>query len=154
MNASPMTRLFLLCCLSAARLATAQSDPPMLSNKAADHPPLPKPSNLKVLPADIPIPQLVELMVSFTQQLGVECVHCHMPKPGVDPSYELNFASDENPHKRTARVMMQMAGDINGRYLAQLPQPHQAGPIVCGNCHLGHAVPPAFVPPPPPSAAH
>ena len=70
----------------------------------------------------------------------------------MDPNYDLNFASDENPHKRTARIMMQMTGEINGKYLAQLPEPHQGSAIVCGNCHQGHAVPLAFVPPPPPPA--
>ena len=150
MNILPASRLLLLCCLGAAQVMTAQSAPNTPSHQAAAHPPLPKPSNLKVLPPDIPIPQLIELMVGFTQQLGVECVHCHMAKPGVDPNYDLNFASDENPHKRKARIMLQMTGEINGRYLAQLEAPREAGPIVCGNCHQGHSVPPAFVPALPP----
>ena len=150
LNVHPASKLLVVCCLGAAQIVSAQSAPQPPSHSPDDHPPLSKPSNLKVLPADIPIPQLLQVMIGFSQQLGVECAHCHMPKPGVDPNYDLNFASDENPNKRTARIMMQMAGDINGRYLAQLPQPHKAGAVVCGNCHLGHAVPPAFVPPPPP----
>lgn len=150
MKAHPAVWLFLLCIVCTFPAAKAQSDSHKVSHDPADHPPLAKPSNLKVLPADIPIPKLMELMIGFSQQLGVECIHCHVAKPGVDPAYDLNFASDENPHKRTARIMMQMTGEINGKYLAQLAEPHQAGPVVCGNCHQGHAVPPAFVPPAPP----
>jgi hypothetical protein len=149
MNIHSAIRLLLSCCLAVPPLLAAQSDTNTPSHDPADHPPLAKPSNLKVLPPDIPIPRLVELMIGFTQQLGVECVHCHMPKPGVDPNYDLNFASDENPHKRKARIMLQMTGEINGKYLAQLDEPHEAGPVLCGNCHQGHPVPPAFVAPPP-----
>lgn len=154
MKAHPGIRLLFFCCLGVSHVLTAQGNPHQASHNPADHPPLAKPSNLKVLPADIPIPKLVEVMVGFAQQLGVECIHCHVAKPGVDPNYDLNFASDENPNKRTARIMMQMTGEINGKYLAQLAEPHKAGPVLCGNCHQGHKVPPAFVPPPPPPAAH
>lgn len=151
MNVPAVIRLLLFCCFCAARILTAQTVPHDKPPDADGHRPLDKPSNLKVLPPDIPIPQLVMVMVGFAQQLGVQCTHCHMTRPGVDPEYDLNFASDENPNKRKARIMMQMTGEINGKYLAQLEGPHKAGPVGCGNCHQGHPVPPAFVPAPPPA---
>ncbi len=138
--------LFLLCCFASGG-AAAQAPTGAPSHSAADHPPLPKPSNLKVLPADIPIPKLVETMIGFSQQLGVECVHCHVAKPGVDPNYDLNFASDANPKKGTARIMLTMVAEINRSYIASVPEPHQGQPVTCGTCHRGNFVPQAFVPP-------
>ena len=37
--------------------------------------------NLKVLPADIPQPQLLQTMQGFTQALGVQCGYCHASAP-------------------------------------------------------------------------
>ncbi len=139
---------FLLCCLSTSTIVAAQSAPTAQNHKPGEHAPLPKPSNLKVLPADMAIPDLIGVMIGFSQALGVECTHCHASVPGVDPQWELNFASDEKPQKQTARVMMRMVGDLNGKYLAELPTTRQTGAVVCGTCHQGNAHPPKFVPPP------
>jgi hypothetical protein len=88
----PVIKLLLLCCIGSASQLTAQGVPQGRPVDANGHKPLDRPSNLTVLPTDIPIPQLVAVMVGFVQQLGVECTYCHMPRPGVDPNYDLNFA--------------------------------------------------------------
>ncbi len=89
-------------------------------------------------------------MIGFAQGLGVGCPYCHAEKPGVDPEYDLNFASDAKPQKRTARVMLRMVNEINGRYLTGIATTHRGPVVVCGNCHLGQAIPPAYKPSAPP----
>jgi hypothetical protein len=61
---------------------------------------------------------------------------------------QIDYASDENPVKQTARFMISMTGDINNKYLAQLGDRRYASPITCGNCHRGLAEPPDFEPKP------
>ncbi len=112
------------------------------------HPPLPKPSNLKILPADISQKDLLGTMIGFSQGLGVPCMYCHAEKPGVDPEYDLDFASDAKPLKEKTRLMIRMTAEINGRFLSQLPE-HRGSAVGCGTCHQGHAIPAVFVPRPP-----
>ena len=131
------------CCLF---LQSALSQAPSADPAHAKHPPLPKPSNLQVLPKDISNRDLISVMVGFTQALGVGCSHCHAEKPGIDPQYDLNFASDAKSEKSTARVMLRMVNDINGKYLTEVATAYQGPVVVCGNSHLGHAIPPAFKP--------
>ncbi len=90
------------------------------------------------------------MMIGVVQGLGVGCPYCHAEKPGVDPEYDLDFASDTKPEKLTARVMLRMVGDINSGYLTQIATTRQGTVIACGNCHLGHAIPPTFKPTGPP----
>ena len=136
------------CCCLFLRIALSQA--PAADPAHAKHPPLPKPSNLQVLPKDITNQSLIPVMIGFAQGLGVGCPYCHEAKPGVDPEYDLNFASDAKPQKQTARVMLRMVSDINGTYLTEIATAHQGPAVVCGNCHLGHAIPPAFKPSGPP----
>ena len=88
-------------------------------------------TNLKVLPKDMPKRELMDVMRSFTAALGVSCDHCHVSKNDVD-----DFASDDKAPKRTARAMLQMAGEINQRLLpaAGLESPMQ---VRCITCHRG-----------------
>jgi hypothetical protein len=97
--------------------------------------------NLQVLPQDTPYADLVLLMTRYSQELGVQCVFCHTQNP---QSQQVDFASDESPAKLTARVMMGMVRDINGKYLAQVSDRRYAVPISCGNCHQGQTSPPPF----------
>jgi Photosynthetic reaction centre cytochrome C subunit len=104
-----------------------------------------KPTNLKVLPADISGEALDKLMHGYEKQLGVPCGYCHEQNPETK---EINYASDENPAKQTARFMISMTSDINKKYLAQLGDRRYAPPITCGNCHRGQVEPPDFEPKP------
>jgi hypothetical protein len=102
--------------------------------------------NLKVLPDNISRDDLRKLMRQFTGDLGVECEFCHA---AADPvTRRADRASDANPTKETARYMIQMTGDLNDRYIAELPNRRYADPITCGTCHRGEKHPSIFVAPP------
>lgn len=105
---------------------------------------MPPPSNLQVLPKDMTAQQVVAIMRKWEGDLGVECSYCHAADPTTG---RRNFASDANPMKNTARVMLKMAMEINQHYLTQL-DPKPAEGVTCGTCHRGMAKPPAFVPTP------
>jgi hypothetical protein len=125
----------------------ASSDPPAAA-QSATHPrrPMPKPTNLQVLPKDISGPDLIALMRGYTKALGVECEFCHAA--GAKPR-QLNFASDAKPEKATARTMITMTQDINAKYLATVNDP-DATPaektVTCGTCHRGRSMPAPFAP--------
>lgn len=106
---------------------------------------IPAPTNLKVLPKDTTGPQVISIMRGFTGDLGVECTFCHARDSATNRP---NFASDANPMKDRARVMMKMASAINTEYLAQLTDPKPENPVTCGTCHRGMSKPSVFVPPP------
>jgi hypothetical protein len=118
----------------------AASDP--VSVQQNSHP---KPTNLKVLPKDISNDAIDKLMHGYEKQLGVPCGYCHEQNAETK---QINYASDENPVKQTARFMISMTGDINTKYLAQLGDRRYASPITCGNCHRGQVEPPDFEPKP------
>lgn len=100
-------------------------------------------ANLKVLPKDTSIADLYKLMAGMQRDLGVQCGFCHEEDPD---SKRIDYASDENPRKETARFMMRMTNDINEKYLGKLGDRQYAPPITCGNCHLGQMHPPAYDP--------
>jgi Photosynthetic reaction centre cytochrome C subunit len=103
-----------------------------------------KPVNLQVLPPDISSAELGRLMKGFERDLGVTCSHCHVEEPAAR---KFDYASDENPAKAQARLMISMLKDINDRYLAQLGGDRRyAVPVTCGSCHQGQSSPPAFEP--------
>jgi Photosynthetic reaction centre cytochrome C subunit len=97
--------------------------------------------NLQVLPRDTAYAQLILLMTGYSQELGVQCVFCHTQNPRTE---QIDFSSDESPAKLTARIMIGMVRDINGKYLAQVSDQRYAVPITCGNCHRGQTFPPAY----------
>ncbi len=112
------------------------------------HGPMPKPTNLQVLPKDISPDDLMKIMHGFAGSLGVKCSFCHV----IDmQTHHPNFASDAKPEKQIARTMMRMTHEINETYLAKVTVP-DAKPdqthVSCGTCHRGQAIPAAFVPPP------
>jgi hypothetical protein len=103
-----------------------------------------KPVNLKVLPLDIPTAELGRLMKGFEKDLGVTCSHCHVEDP---TTRKFDYASDENPAKAQARLMITMLKDINDKYLPQLGGDRRyAVTVTCGSCHLGQSSPAAFEP--------
>lgn len=101
----------------------------------------PDPTNLQVLPRDISKPELIRTMRAFTRALGVRCEFCHLGE-GNDLS-RFDFASDEKRQKRNARLMLRMVSDLNGTYLAAVPEPRPAGTpaVTCYTCHRGETKP-------------
>jgi len=89
----------------------------------------PQHKNLKVLKDD----QVMPVMKAMQGALGQKCDFCHaMP----------DFASDEKPKKQIARVMMELANDINAKF-------HDGKThVTCYTCHRG-ATTPETAPPTP-----
>lgn len=100
-----------------------------------------KPVNLTVL-KDMPVARLERVMKRYERELGVTCSYCHVENRDTG---ELDYASDENPKKETARIMIAMLDDINERHLARLGGDQRyAADITCGSCHQGRANPPSW----------
>lgn len=93
------------------------------------------PSNLQFFPEDMSRNDVVAEMRHFSFALGVRCTHCHVRNedgPGM------NFASDENPNKETARIMLEMTRTINEELLTGLSN-RDTPPVevTCKTCHRG-----------------
>ena len=135
--------------VSATTLAAAQTPaaPAGGGQRAGGAEPAPF-KNLQVLPKDIPRPQLTQIMQGFNAALGVQCGYCHN---FIGPGNAANdMAADEKTPKLVARVMMQMAGDINSRLASNIKKPaDQLTRVTCATCHRGSAIP---VDPPAPAA--
>jgi hypothetical protein len=100
-----------------------------------------KPTNLKVIDSTITRDSLISIMRNFSMALGVGCDHCHAKAVGKSQG-ELDFPSDSNKVKLTARDMLRMVGKIDGTYLVNLPTPDT--PLVsvqCVTCHHGQTRP-------------
>ena len=106
--------------------------------------PAPRATNLQVLPAQLSSAGARSLMRQYERALGVSCGYCHVE----DRDFGfIDYASDENPRKHTARLMITMLNEINDRHLAQLGGDRRyAQPVTCGSCHQGRATPQAFEP--------
>lgn len=111
-----------------------------VSVRAAGLPQIPaRFTNLQVLPKDITQDQLVGLMKSVTQSLGVRCSHCH---DGVgDDLSTYNFAADTKEPKATARVMLRMTSQLNNALKDVGPRKGDANKISCQTCHRGNKTP-------------
>jgi hypothetical protein len=137
---------FMLATVFSSLAAIAQGPPPAGAQgppPAGQHfPPIPKPTNLKILPKDIAISDLIAIMKGYNGQLGVQCGYCHA---GDAATHRMDFASDAKPEKATARIMMTMTSELNSKYIGQLPTGSDQR-VACGTCHRGHAMPEEFVP--------
>jgi hypothetical protein len=106
--------------------------------------PMPKPTNLQVLPKDISSQDLIRTMRGFNKALGVECEFCHVES---GQTHHRDFASDAKPDKGIARTMIAMTQEINSKYLTQVNDP-DAKPedktVTCGTCHRGSEMPTQF----------
>lgn len=97
--------------------------------------------NVKVIPKNTPVMQVVGMMRSITFALGVRCSYCHIGQEG-QPLSSYDFAKDEKRSKLTARQMMRMVEEINRR-IDTLPhehdhaQPHDTVRVTCNTCHRG-----------------
>jgi hypothetical protein len=124
--------------ISVATAQTAPPGPPPMSFAAPPH------KNLKVLPADIPGPQLLATMKFFSQSLGVRCTFCHVGAEG-QPLSSFDFASDAKEHKKTAREMMHLVQQTNEKLVQITGLPDAK--ITCFTCHRGSTKPATEVPP-------
>lgn len=100
--------------------------------------PLPK-RNLQVLPKDITDAKLDSIMKRFNKALGVACNFCHVRVH--DQTDSLDYASDKDPMKTTARKMMRMTIEINRKnfWTDKKKKPHELNEVDCNTCHRGEA---------------
>jgi hypothetical protein len=108
------------------------AQPPQGGGQKGGPPPAPK--NLKILKPE----EVRAAMGSYTRALGVTCDHCHV---------QGDRASDENPKKNTARMMIAMVKDINAKF----PDAATKTYVTCYTCHNGKTTP--LTAPPAPAAA-
>jgi hypothetical protein len=105
---------------------------------------------LKVLPADIPRPQLIATMKVFAQSLGVRCTFCHVGEEG-----HMDFASDAKKEKLIARKMLTMVRQINEQNFGVTDM--SKAKVTCFTCHRGSehplTAPPAVAPATPAAGA-
>lgn len=93
-------------------------------------------TNLKVLPKDITQEQVKQVMDDFKVALGVKCGFCHAHD--ANNPKKLDFASDDNPHKETARWMMKMTQRINKKHFKHRDEKTgDLTQITCMTCHNG-----------------
>lgn len=127
MNSTSAVRVTLA---AAAAVVTAAAGAPAQEFQWPD-----EPENLEVLPDTIGPDGLRSTMNHFTDALGVQCSFCHV---GEGDLSEHDFASDDEEHKESARVMMRMVEAINTEHLEQLEHEHGEG----GAAHGGYTLPP------------
>src|SRR2546425_11935589 len=104
------------------------------------------PVNLQILPKDWTRQQVVQVMQGFNMALGVACNYCHIEMVGAPPNEKgvipIDAAPDDKQTKKTARVMMRMAGQINETLGSQLGKPAaEVVRVQCVTCHRGAAIP-------------
>jgi photosynthetic reaction center cytochrome c subunit len=118
---------------------------------AARQSPFKPPSNLRVLPKDTKLGEIIPVMKSFTQALGVRCQFCHS-YTGSDPDAleNFDFPGDAVPAKAVARTMMATVQVINGELLKGVGEPAPAGQskVTCYTCHRGERRPQTAPAPP------
>ncbi len=83
------------------------------------------PKNLKILKPD----EVMPAMRAFRTALGADCEFCHVKG---------DFASDENPHKATARMMIEMTRQINTHFNEKNENRDR---VTCYTCHRGENEP-------------
>jgi len=83
---------------------------------------------------------LAVMNIAYSQSLGVNCTHCHIPD---------KWDSDEKENKQIARDMAAMMAKINGELLKNIKNLSQNPTINCTTCHRGQVKPALNLPPPP-----
>lgn len=137
-----------LCAQSAEPAASGQATSAQTGhvNDRTPPQPLPKPTNLQILPKDISGHDLMGIMQGYRKALGVECTFCHATSA---QTHKPDFASDAKPDKEIARTMMRMTEEINSKYISTIKDP-DATPaertVTCGTCHRGKTMPAPFTP--------
>ena len=115
----------------------------------------PAPKNLKVLPADITPKDLLAVMKTFSNAMGVRCVYCHVAGSDSSDMSTYNFASDRKEHKETTRAMLKYTDDVNASFPKGVGDEPPAGQqrVTCYTCHQAKRQPPTGPPAPRPAAA-
>jgi len=104
-------------------------------------PQVPAPKNLQFFPKDMTGQQILPIMQNFNAALGVNCTYCHNSEPPVD-NPKNDFASDEKDTKKKARVMLQLARDVNMKLQSEMGKPAaELTNVQCVTCHRGVAIP-------------
>ncbi len=103
--------------------------------------------NLKVLPPNITQNDLGEVMLGNLRGLGLRrlagegCLFCHVGDMD-QPRDSWDYASDDKPTKRKARVMMAMVQAINQDHLVNLETRIDSSfRVTCNTCHAGRTDP-------------
>lgn len=94
--------------------------------------------NVKVIPRNTPVMQVVGMMRNITSALGVRCPFCHVGQEG-QPLEQFDFPKDDKHPKMVARQMLSMVAEINRR-LDTLPMHEHEGSsvqVTCMTCHRG-----------------
>jgi hypothetical protein len=97
--------------------------------------------NLKVLPKNTNKEQMDVVMKHFTASLGIKCNYCHVFN---QEQKAMDFASDANEHKGTARQMMKMTQKINKKYFkweGGFTAMKDKLDVTCNTCHNGKKEP-------------
>jgi len=93
------------------------------------------PQNLEYYPTNMTRGEIIAEMRHFSFALGVRCEHCHTPN---ENGRGFDFASDANPNKEKARVMLFMTDAINSQFLPELADRDDPPvEITCKTCHRG-----------------
>lgn len=93
------------------------------------------PQNLEFYPTNMTRGEIIAEMRHFSFALGVRCEHCHTPN---ENGRGFDFASDANPNKEKARVMLFMTDAINSQFLPELAdREHPVVEVTCKTCHRG-----------------
>jgi hypothetical protein len=91
---------------------------------------LPEPKNLKLLS---PKSDIMFIMRSFNDALGVQCTYCHVQN---------DFAADSNPKKDIARKMISMGRIIDDSFPSSVGLfPDGYHEVDCVTCHRGNTKP-------------
>lgn len=108
--------------------------------KKDDHDHDEKAKNLKVLPKDISMQDLHDVMRTYSKSLGVHCNFCHVSHEVEGQKPKMDFAADDKPEKEMARDMIRMVEGINKKYISKMGD-HTLTPVTCVTCHNGRTKP-------------
>ena len=96
-------------------------------------------TNLQVLPKDISEDQMLAIMKSAAQSLGVRCSYCH--EGNGDDLSTYNFAADTREPKATARLMLRLTSQLNAALKDVGPHKGDTSKVTCQTCHRGNKTP-------------
>jgi hypothetical protein len=96
--------------------------------------------NVRVIPRNTPVIQVVGQMRNITGALGVRCPYCHVGQEGQDLS-TFDFPADDKRTKLVARQMLSMVQEINRRLDTIPTRPVPPVEVTCQTCHRGVARP-------------
>ena len=98
--------------------------------------------NLKVLPKDMSMEDIHDVMKGFSKSLGVHCGYCHVAHEVEGQKPKIDFAADDKPEKEMARDMMRMVAGINTKYISKMKMDDQPlTQITCVTVHNGKVKP-------------